>query len=746
MPPPWLDQLRQVKKTSTGWQAQCPAHDDSSPSLSIAEGTNGRILLKCHAGCETEAVVTAMGLTMKDLFVDQPGQPGYSTSISAYLSDDYIVKTYDYHNDDGNMIFQVVRYALPNGKKDFRQRHPDPAHPGKWVRHIRNIPLTLYHWPQHKDAPLIYLVEGEKDVESLEALGCAATTNPMGAKKWRQEYTDLLAGKTVIILPDNDQTGREHSLLVAEALRDVATVRILSLPIDIPKGDVSDWIQAGGTRVELEALTADILSSPPSTPPSLAPVQRSILAAKPHIPPLSASLACQRPSWETWLDDYAAHSATWAPRAAPAYHKTVGLWVLSTVAARRIVCPMGSREVYPTLFLALISASGIWTKTEAASIGVKMLRRAGCGHLLSPDRTSPQFLLKFMSGIVPDNYGRKAEEEQEHLRASLAFAAQRGWFYEEWGNMLKQMRRADSPQAELNKLLIVLEGGAETFETGTIQRGLERVVKPYLALLGCATPHDLAPFMGEGDAWWHDGFWPRFAFAVPETGATPLRTPRPRAAHSIPGSLIVPLNNWHQRLGIPHVSIEEEREMNGKATGHWQSSAGALPCQALGIVPEVYDAYEAYNDALLLMIESGDIPPDLNAWYVRAHEKALRVAMLLASIHEQDTITMPYWQEGQVMAESWRANMHQLCTTVNEQAPLSQEARLEQRIIRTLADHGPLTRRQIQQYNKNVSSELLNKTLASMVRMEMITEQKHGKTILYLLYQDAYEGYIDEVQ
>lgn len=181
---------------------------------------------------------------------------------------------------------------------------------------------------------------------------------------------------------------------------------------------------------------------------------------------------------------------------------------------------------------------------------------------------------------------------------------------------------------------------------------------------------------------------------------------------------------------------DRDWEMNGKATGHWTAQAGALPCQAMTLAPEVYDAYEAYNDALLAIIESGDIPPDLNAWYVRAHEKALRVAMLLASIHEQETITLPYWQEGQVMAESWRTNMHQLCETVNEQAPLSQEARLEQRLVRTLSERGPLTKRELQQLTYGVSSEAIGKALASMVRMEMITEQKHGKRIMYLLYHD----------
>lgn len=462
-------------------------------------------------------------------------------------------------------------------------------------------------------------------------------------------------------------------------------------------------------------------------------------------PPLPETLRQDRTGMRTWLDEYVTHSAYWAPRAAPSYHAAVGLWVLSTIAARRIVCRMGSRDVYPTLFLALVSHSGLWTKTEAASIGVKMLRRSGCGHLLAPDRTTPQFLLKLMSGIVPNNYGSKHEDEQEQMRAALGFAAQRGWFYEEWGNMLKQMKRVDSPQAELNKLLIVLEGGAETFETGTIQRGLERVVNPYLALLGCATPSDLGPFMGEGDAWWSDGFWPRFAFASPGPEAMPSLQPRPREAHTIPASLIIPLADWHARLGSPEVTIEEERESNGKLTGQWRATISQLPCHDLQITPDVYDAYEAYNRAIMTMVHANLIPPDLCAWYVRAHEKALRVAMLLASVQGETQLSMPYWLEGQAMVEQWRHGLHNLIAEVEKQAPLGKEARLEGRILACLMRAGGMTKRELQQHIYGVPSDLLVKTLESMVRAEKITVAKNGKKILYLLYQDQLEDHADEV-
>jgi hypothetical protein len=340
-----------------------------------------------------------------------------------------------------------------------------------------------------------------------------------------------------------------------------------------------------------------------------------------------------------------------------------------------------------------------------------------------------------MSGIVPHNFGEKDPEDQEDITRRLAFAAQRGWFYEEWGNMLKQMKRTESPQAELNKLLIVLEGGQETFETGTIQRGLERVVKPYLALLGCATPHDIAPFMEEGDAWWHDGFWPRFAFAVPGD-AVSSRLPRPRESYNVPGSLIVPLANWHARLGTPMVEMTEERKGNGKETGLWHATIGPLPCREFALPEDTYDAYEAYNDALLGMVQAGNIAPDLNAWYVRAHEKALRVAMLLASVHEETAVTLPYWVEGQRIAEEWRTGMHHLQTEASQCGLASQEAKLEQRILTLLLRSGGMTKRELQQMLRGVGSEALLKAVKGLRQTDQISEQREGKSIVYLLAQD----------
>jgi len=99
-------------------------------------------------------------------------------------------------------------------------------------------------------------VEGEKDVESLQALGVVATTNPGGAGKWRTEFNEHLRGRRAIILPDNDAAGRRHAEAVAGSLHGVAaSVKVVDLPGLVEHGDVSDWLHAGGTRDDLLSLS-----------------------------------------------------------------------------------------------------------------------------------------------------------------------------------------------------------------------------------------------------------------------------------------------------------------------------------------------------------------------------------------------------------------------------------------------------------------------------------------------------------
>jgi hypothetical protein len=168
-----------------------------------------------------------------------------------------IVALYDYVDAESRLLYQVVRFH----PKDFRQRRPDPEGKDGWTWNLKGVNRVLYRLPQVvkaiADSQTVYLVEGEKDADNLNALGLTATTNPGGAGMWSKDYTEALRGAHVIILPDNHEAGMQHAEKVEQKLRNAAaSVVTVHLPDLSPEGDVSDWIAAGGTRDQLESLVA----------------------------------------------------------------------------------------------------------------------------------------------------------------------------------------------------------------------------------------------------------------------------------------------------------------------------------------------------------------------------------------------------------------------------------------------------------------------------------------------------------
>ena len=243
-----LARLKGVRRQGDGWTARCPAHDDHQPSLSVTETAAGKVLLCCFAGCSAEAILGTLGLAWQDLFPEPQSEP-----VLREQSRRRIVATYDYTDAEGALLFQTVRYE----PKTFRQRRPGER--GGWVWNLKGIEPVLYRLPRMLEAAQaghrVFVVEGEKDVHALEALGFTATTNPMGAGKWRATYAEALRGARVVVLPDADEAGRAHAQVVTESLRAIASdVRLTQLPDLGPKGDVSDWVAAGGTAEALEAL------------------------------------------------------------------------------------------------------------------------------------------------------------------------------------------------------------------------------------------------------------------------------------------------------------------------------------------------------------------------------------------------------------------------------------------------------------------------------------------------------------
>ncbi|MHB8263883.1 MAG: DUF3987 domain-containing protein [Acidimicrobiales bacterium] len=201
------------QKSTTGYSALCPAHDDHNPSLSIAEGQDGRVLLKCHAGCLYDEILACLGITSADLFPNVQADRSPTSTITA---------TYDYKRSDGSIAFQVVRY-IP---KTFKLRHPDGNGTWKWsLKDLTHEDRILpYRLPEVLDAisrgyPAT-IVEGEKDADAIAQVYPGATCNAGGAGKFTAAHARHLVGaSSVLIICDRDTAGYKHGLAVLEACK-----------------------------------------------------------------------------------------------------------------------------------------------------------------------------------------------------------------------------------------------------------------------------------------------------------------------------------------------------------------------------------------------------------------------------------------------------------------------------------------------------------------------------------------------
>ena len=222
--------FERVQRHQGGWMVLCPAHADRNPSLHITRA-EGRWLFHCHAGCEAEAVLGTTGLDWSDLSESNGNGNGHRE----------VVAEYDYADESGKLLFQVVRFA----PKDFRQRKPDGA--GGWEWKLGNTRRVLYRLPKVleavKDGRTVWIVEGEKDVHALEKAGVVATCNAGGAGKWRDEYADCLRGAKVAVIADRDEPGRAHARQVAESLEGVAATVKVGEPAE--GKDAADHLKAG---------------------------------------------------------------------------------------------------------------------------------------------------------------------------------------------------------------------------------------------------------------------------------------------------------------------------------------------------------------------------------------------------------------------------------------------------------------------------------------------------------------------
>jgi len=236
-----------VSKTSTGYSCRCPAHDDHDPSLSVADAPDGRTLVHCHAGCSQESVLEALrglGLwTLQKPSTIAKVEPMRPKGIPGNWKEKRLTKIYHYVTQNGEIVGYVARYEDSDGKDTipfFKQR-PD----GSWQAGAPAEPRTLYGLPTLTRGGPVYVTEGEKAADALIKLGHACVTSQGGSNAGARSDWSPLAGRDVIVWPDNDLPGQKYAAAVRSCLRGIASsVRLVDVPRmnpDKPGWDAADW-------------------------------------------------------------------------------------------------------------------------------------------------------------------------------------------------------------------------------------------------------------------------------------------------------------------------------------------------------------------------------------------------------------------------------------------------------------------------------------------------------------------------
>jgi hypothetical protein len=192
-------------------QAQCPAHDDHNPSLSIFPRADGKgTQLKCHAGCDVLDVLAGLGLTTRDLFDDPEMRAVYGDRAT---------------------------YAYSDGRRVHRK--PDKSFPQSGTK----TGNALFGAERIGDACLVYVPEGEKDCLAIKAVGGTAVCSAMGAGKAHLADWSPLSGLDVIVIADKDRAGHAHARDIVGLLAGKAhSVRVVTAAVG---KDTADHIAAG---------------------------------------------------------------------------------------------------------------------------------------------------------------------------------------------------------------------------------------------------------------------------------------------------------------------------------------------------------------------------------------------------------------------------------------------------------------------------------------------------------------------
>jgi Protein of unknown function (DUF3987) len=497
-------------------------------------------------------------------------------------------------------------------------------------------------------------------------------------------------------------------------------------------------------RMPVNKLFDDLLKhgfDPPAEAPELVLEVRD---DEDTIPPLEYSIldpALARGACP-WLDDeYVPFSQKWSPRAPEIHHIGCGLWSLSTLAMRRVAAKEG-RTIQPTpLYIQLVAPSSVWGKTTTARIAVDLLEKLDLGWTLSPNMITPEKFLKNLAGTsVPENYELLDEGQKETVRLKLAHSGQRGWYYSEFGQLLREMADNRGRNALFKAILLRMDDCELTSRYDTVGRDLEEIQLPYLTLLGTMTPDCMRPYSGSESSSWGDGFYARFAFCcVPlnrkKTQQDLEKEEFPSDEGSFPAQILQPLRDFHTRLRLNSCEIEPIEDEKGKVDTYRiiREPIEQYPITVLSLHPSARKALNDYGNALALRAQDDELA-QFRSYYSRLRDKTLRMATLFAALQESSCIEIRHIARAQQIAEQFRQSIHQLAAHLSRQESTQQPRSLDDKIMKVLTDKNvPLTAREVSQCIRNLDTQEARSRLDALELSGVLKKEEQGRTSRYFI-------------
>jgi len=375
--------------------------------------------------------------------------------------------------------------------------------------------------------------------------------------------------------------------------------------------------------------------------------------------PTSARIAEPPPNRFPWLRDYMKFSRKWSPRSTDGMHEAVALWVLSTAAAGRVRFFEQGEPERAALYYLIVAGTSAWAKSTCAKVGTRLLDKADLSHLLL-DSGTPQAQIESMRLRVPPDYHTMLPHERDEVRKGLAFAAQRGWFADEFGGDLAIMQNKNSHMYALAKMLLKFHDSDDSVTDSTIGRGRLRLLRPTLSVLGVSTFAQLSDAIKKNEKLWEDGTFARFCLVTPQPSEPERNNQAPNENRVYPDSLIQPLRKMHAALGTNEVVIESHEipaeAKNGKPTLTYGATVRRWAEYNVGLSDGFVEAATKYDAALFTLRQ--DMGSWCNGSYVRFPNTARRIAVLLAAIEGASVADVDHWAKAQAIVERSRQQLH----------------------------------------------------------------------------------------